>query len=465
MLKKIDQEDIDKLDETQRQNLMVNAEGEYVFAQADEKAWKRHLEQIKAAEAAQRNVQVGNKELQDRGLECSIDKRLFVDPMKTPCCGKTYCHDCIENALLDSDLTCPGCGTENISLEALVPDEDVKANIKEYQAEKSGTGQRSRSPTTSVNTPKVGGSDDAPPDTRDGSRSPASANGQSKKRTASDANTKSPESLAAPAMKRQRSGEGSVAATLPADNSKPSTPAASTNNDQSQMNQSWMPPDFSQVQSMGMGFPMMGMMPFMPNMMNGMPMMNQMGMNGINMMPNMQGPFMNQQFPNQNQHHNGNWNQPKNHQYRNRPQPFQQHIPPQQQPPNGLSGVPTGPKALVNQGGFNPPIGPSANGPAKMPVKTCYKCGQPGHISKDCAVVDAHGPSTMPVKTCYKCGQPGHISKDCTAADMNGGQFSNQQRYTGKEEDNPYMRQPLNPQRQWQKNKRGRPREADYKEL
>ena len=42
---------------------------------------------------------------------------------------------------LDSDLTCPGCSTENISLEALVPDEDIKTKIKEYQNEKSNEKQ------------------------------------------------------------------------------------------------------------------------------------------------------------------------------------------------------------------------------------------------------------------------------------------------------------------------------------
>jgi len=41
MLKKIDQSEVDKLDDAQRQHLMVNAEGEYVFAQADEKAWEK----------------------------------------------------------------------------------------------------------------------------------------------------------------------------------------------------------------------------------------------------------------------------------------------------------------------------------------------------------------------------------------------------------------------------------------
>jgi protein MPE1 len=423
MLKKIDQADIDKLDESQRQNLMVNAEGEYVFAQADEKAWKKHLEQVKAAEAAQKQVQVGNKELQDRGLECSIDKRLFVDPMKTPCCGRTYCHDCIENALLDSDLTCPGCGTENISLEALEPDEELKTKIKAYQEEKNNDKQRSRSPTVAASTPQADAGEDIRPATRDGSKSPASINGQSKKRTADEANEKSPENLSAPALKRQKSGEGSTVGTPQADTGNPSTPADTGNaNTNSQMNNSmpFMPPDMSQMQNMGMNFPMMPMMtgmPFMPNMMN---VMNGMSGTMPNMMPNMMGmnmpimPNMNQQFPtqDQNQHHSGNWNQHKNNQYRNKPRPFQRHnqAPPQQtptQPPEGLSGVPTGPKAMQTQGpgGFNPPSGPSAN------------------------------------------------------------KFSNQQRYTGKEEDNAYLRQPLNPQRQWQKNKRGRPREADYREL
>jgi protein MPE1 len=431
MLKKIDQADIDKLDESQRQHLMVNAEGEYVFAQADEKAWQKHLEQVKAAEAAQKRVQIGNKELQDRGLECSIDKRLFVDPMKTPCCGKTYCHDCIENALLDSDLTCPGCGTENISLEALKPDEEVKTKIKEYQDEKSVDKQRSPSLSGSVSTPKPDMAEEtARPESREGSKSPASTNSQSKKRTADEANDKSPESLSAPAMKRQKSGEGSVP-TEEGEQNKSATLNDSTNtnsNNLANMNMPFMPPDMSQIPNMGMNLPMMPMMnnmPFMPNMMNmmgamgGMPNMmpNMMNMPGMNMNMNMN---MNSQFPTQNQNHNqnnggGNWNQHKNNQYRNKARPFQQHNhqqqPQQSQPPEGMKGVPTGPKALQkpgNQGGaggFNPPSGPAAT------------------------------------------------------------KFSNQQRYTGKEEDNAYVRQPLNPQRQWQKNKRGRVREPDYKEL
>jgi protein MPE1 len=402
MLKKIDQADVDKLDDAQRQHLMVNAEGEYVFAQADEKAWKKHLDQVKAAEAAQQKVQLGNKELQERGLECSIDKRLFVDPMKTPCCGKTYCHDCIENALIDSDLTCPGCGTENISLERLEPDEDMKAKIKDYEDGKSNEKQRSQSPAASVNTPNAHASETAV--SRNGSKSPGSVDEQTKKRTADEANEKSPESLAAPAMKRQKSGEASSAATPQPDND-----ASESASNMDTNNFPFMPPDMSQN---NMPFPMMNMMngmngmPFMPMMNPGMMNMNMMNMPIMpGMMPNMPMNQPNQNF-NQNFNQGNNWHQNKNHQFRGK-RPFQnQHQQQNQAPkaptqPAGMTGVPTGPKAL--QQGV--PTGPA-------------------------------------------------------------NKFANQQRYVGKEEDNAYMRQPVNPGRQWGRNKGGnKAREADYKEL
>jgi protein MPE1 len=446
MLKKIDQADIDKLDDEQRQHLMVNAEGEYVFAQADEKAWKRHLEQVEASKKAAQKVQAGDKELQDRGLECPIDKRLFVDPMKTPCCGKTYCHDCIENALLDNDLTCPGCQTENVSIEGLEPDEEVKAKIKEYQDEKNNDKQRSRSPTISIKSDGKASRTQS----RDGSRTPASSAG--KKRSADEANDNN---LLAPTMKRQKSNEGSAVATPQPDtaNDNPPTPATDTSTGQdnnstdanSNINfpSNMMPPDVSQMQNMmnmGMMNPMMvaqmNMNPMMMQQMMNMGMINpmMMGMLGNNMngmtappMMNDSTAFGNQGFGNQNgfqgQGHDSGF-QPRGRgrgrgrgNFRGGSQQNHQQVT-QQEPqepkqPEGLSGVPTGPKALRN-----PPTGPAAGAGGFYPPT---------------------GPSNK---------------------------FSNQQRYAGKEEDNAYMRQPVNPQRQWGRNRgRGKMREAEYKEL
>ena len=458
MLKKIDQADIDQLDDAQRQNLMVNAEGEYVFAQADEKAWRKHLEQVKASEAAQKKQQVGDKELQDRGLECSIDRRLFVDPMKTPCCGKTYCHNCIENALLENDLTCPGCETENISLERLEPDEEMKTKIKEYEAEKASATQRSRSPTLAADSPEDKASPVSRPGSRDGTGTPQSATGSAKKRSASEIDGATVSgNLAAPAMKRQKSGDAASTpraeggATVKRDGSKEAS--TSTPEVSNALPANIMPPDFSQMQQANsMNMPMMpGFNPFMMNPMmmgmgngmspmNGMnfmnPMMNAMNPGNMNMgmnfqaqnqMPNWNASMnmntnMNQnQNQNQNMHKNVNQSQPNNYnKFNNRAprnpsfQPQQQSKPSTPQQPPGLKGVPTGPKALQSQPqnnfnqtqtqqGFYPPTGPAGN------------------------------------------------------------KFSNQQRHLGNEEDNAYMRQPVNPHRHNNRNRR--PRQADYREL
>ncbi|KAJ9648944.1 Protein mpe1 [Coniosporium tulheliwenetii] len=123
-------------DGRQPATVLMDRFGNYVVAEADERSWEQFQEKAKASAAKQKEVDTGSKELQDRGLECSIDKRLFVDPMKTPCCGKTYCHDCIENALVNSDLVCPNCSKEGVLIDDLIPDEEMNAKIKAYEDEK-----------------------------------------------------------------------------------------------------------------------------------------------------------------------------------------------------------------------------------------------------------------------------------------------------------------------------------------
>jgi protein MPE1 len=126
--------------------IMVNADGEFVIAEPDRAAWEQFQAKTKSAAAAQKIANLGDKELQERGLECSIDKRMFIDPMKTPCCEKTYCNDCITNALIESDFTCPGCGTEEVFIDNLKPDEEMTARLKAYLEEKRSGPQEKELP-------------------------------------------------------------------------------------------------------------------------------------------------------------------------------------------------------------------------------------------------------------------------------------------------------------------------------
>ena len=126
------------LDENQQPSgVMVNSEGEWVIAKPDQAAWERYQTQAKVSAAAQSAAARGDKDVQDRGLECPIDKRLFVDPVKTPCCDVTYCHECIQSALLDNDLRCPHCATENVPIDDLLPNGEMATRIAQFEKEKA----------------------------------------------------------------------------------------------------------------------------------------------------------------------------------------------------------------------------------------------------------------------------------------------------------------------------------------
>ena len=436
MLTVVDDSEVDKLSEEQRQSLMLNADGKHVLARTDEKEWAKHVEKVNASAAAQQKAGFGDKELESRGLQCPIDKRLFVDPMKTPCCGKTYCNECITNALIESDLVCPGCDTEDIIIETLVSDEGVKEKTREYEAEKAAekkasSGSQGSSPkspqlkTEAIKSEAVDAAAPSPPGSKSPASSTAGSTTNSKKRSASDAADDTLRVDAAPAMKRQKSNDSTKTTTIERTASPAvSTSTSTTNTNFPAMNQ-FMPPDMSSMmQNMqNMNFPVMPGMP-MPMSMPGMPFMPMPGMMnpGMMPMPNFMAPNFNGMngmsamngFPNQQQFGGfptPNFNNPMPMMNNQQPQFPNQNANPnntqQMNNPNGMTGVPSGPRAQMqaqNQGFQKfPPTGPSAN------------------------------------------------------------KFSNQQRHMGKDEDNAYMRQPVNPHRHQNRQKRARP--SDYREL
>ncbi|KAK1469167.1 MPE1 [Colletotrichum lupini] len=145
-------------DETKRPSgIMVNAEGEFVIAEPDKASWEQFQAKAKSSASAAKAIAMGDKELQDQGLECPIDKKMFIDPMKTPCCQKTYCNDCITNALIESDFVCPNCSTEGVLIDDLKADEEAAEKMKEFLKEKNDAKSPTAASPPPASSPKENG--------------------------------------------------------------------------------------------------------------------------------------------------------------------------------------------------------------------------------------------------------------------------------------------------------------------
>uniref|UniRef100_A0A8C4SW61 RING-type domain-containing protein n=1 Tax=Erpetoichthys calabaricus TaxID=27687 RepID=A0A8C4SW61_ERPCA len=66
-------------------------------------------------------VFIEKKEPVPSELLCLICGDIMVDAVVIPCCGSSYCDDCIRSLLLDSDThTCPTCHQSEVSPDSLV---------------------------------------------------------------------------------------------------------------------------------------------------------------------------------------------------------------------------------------------------------------------------------------------------------------------------------------------------------
>jgi len=112
------------------QGIMVTPEGGFVVAQPDSAAWQRQ----RARPSGLTGAEVREKPPSDTSLSCPICTRLFRDAMKTPCCSKTFCEECIQTHLLERDFICPGCQSKISSLGNLLPDLASRERAQQYVA-------------------------------------------------------------------------------------------------------------------------------------------------------------------------------------------------------------------------------------------------------------------------------------------------------------------------------------------
>ncbi|EIN06104.1 DWNN-domain-containing protein [Punctularia strigosozonata HHB-11173 SS5] len=110
------------------QGVMVTPEGGYVVAQPDIASWQKQVAKPKALTEAE----IRERTPTDPAVTCSIDNKLFKDAVKTPCCGTTFCEECIQTHLLERDFICPSCGKKIQSLDKLIPDKPTRTKVGEY---------------------------------------------------------------------------------------------------------------------------------------------------------------------------------------------------------------------------------------------------------------------------------------------------------------------------------------------
>ncbi|XP_072224572.1 E3 ubiquitin-protein ligase RBBP6 isoform X2 [Leuresthes tenuis] len=69
-------------------------------------------------------------------LLCLICHDLLGDSVVIPCCGNSYCDDCIRNALLDSeDHVCPTCGQSDVSPDTLIANKFLRQAVNNFKKE------------------------------------------------------------------------------------------------------------------------------------------------------------------------------------------------------------------------------------------------------------------------------------------------------------------------------------------
>ncbi|XP_055008893.1 E3 ubiquitin-protein ligase RBBP6 isoform X2 [Boleophthalmus pectinirostris] len=73
-------------------------------------------------------------------LLCLICKDLLNDAVVIPCCGNSYCDDCIRSALLDSeDHVCPTCNQPDVSPDTLIANRFLRQAVNNYTKEQVST--------------------------------------------------------------------------------------------------------------------------------------------------------------------------------------------------------------------------------------------------------------------------------------------------------------------------------------
>ncbi|CAH1719391.1 unnamed protein product [Chironomus riparius] len=78
-------------------------------------------------------------------LLCSICKNIFKDAVMIPCCGSSFCDECIRTSLLESDDNeCPECSEKGTSPGSLIPNRFLRNAVAAFQSDMNSLSSRDK---------------------------------------------------------------------------------------------------------------------------------------------------------------------------------------------------------------------------------------------------------------------------------------------------------------------------------
>jgi len=113
--------------------VMVTQNGDLVVVQPNEQEWKKMTSKVGTVF----NEDIYNTVPVPDNLRCPLCQKLFKDAVSIPCCGKSYCDECIRNYLLketENKMKCPNCQQEQ-SPDNLVPNKKIRQAVEHHLLE------------------------------------------------------------------------------------------------------------------------------------------------------------------------------------------------------------------------------------------------------------------------------------------------------------------------------------------
>lgn len=104
---------------------LVTASGEVALLRPNDDVFVKELAALPTAGATVKKDSVPPE------LQCSLCTKMMTDAMLIPCCQRSFCNDCIRDAL-KKKKKCPICGKKKMIYDNLLPNRDLRRAIDAY---------------------------------------------------------------------------------------------------------------------------------------------------------------------------------------------------------------------------------------------------------------------------------------------------------------------------------------------